>query len=124
MPIVARLGPASSLRLAYGAIVIGMLVLVFAGNAFLAAVFAITAGFGIGASSPLVGMYSREVFGPSSLGTAMGLVSLVFLVVGSIGPAAGGWVSVVTGSRAVPVLIGAAIAAAAIPLIKPAAATG
>lgn len=123
MPIVARLGPASSLRLAYGAIAVGMFVLAFAGNVVLAALFAITAGFGIGASSPLVGMYSREVFGPSSLGTAMGLVSLVFLVVGSIGPAAGGWVSEATGSRAIPVLIGAVVAAAAIPLIKPAAST-
>lgn len=119
MPIVSRLGTANSLRLAYAAIVIGMLLLTVASTPLVAAVFAIVAGFGIGASSPLVGMYSREVFGTASLGTAMGLLSLVFLVVGAIGPAVAGWIATATGSRALPVILGAVVAAAAIPLIRP-----
>lgn len=119
IPMVSRLGAANSLRLAYAAIVIGMLLLTVASTPFVAAVFAVVAGFGIGASSPLVGMYSRDVFGAASLGTAMGLLSLVFLVVGAIGPAAAGWIAAATGSRALPVALGAVVAAAAIPLIRP-----
>lgn len=117
MPIVRRLGPARSLQVAYAAIAIGLVLLSFAGTQWLAAVFALIAGFGIGASSPLVGMYSRDVFGEKSLGTAMGSMSMVFLVVGAIGPAAAGWVATATGSRALPVLGAAVLTLAAIPLV-------
>lgn len=103
MPIVRRLGVVGSLRLAYGATSLGILVLAFAGEPWLAAIYAALAGFGIGATSPLVGMYSSEVFGARSLGTAMGLLGMVFLVVGSIGPAAAGFIADSTGSRAIPV---------------------
>lgn len=109
MPIVTRLGPASSLRLSYTAIAVGMGLLTVAGNHVIAAVFALVAGFGIGASSPLVGMHARDVFGAASLGTSMGFVSLVFLVVGSMGPVGAGWIATVTGSRALPVLLGAGL---------------
>ena len=119
MPLVARLGPGGSLRLSYAAIALGMVILTVAGNPFLAALFAIVAGFGVGASSPLVGMYSREVFGAASLGTSMGLVSLVFLVVGSLGPAGAGWMVETTGSRTLPILISAGVAVAALFLIAP-----
>jgi len=118
MAIVARLGAAGALRLAYSAIAAGLIVLVFAGTAPVAAVFAVVAGFGVGASSPLVGMYSRAVFGSSSLGAAMGLLSLVFFLVGSLGPVAGGWISSAGGPRALPVILGAVTAAAAVPLIR------
>lgn len=118
MPIVRRLGPARSLQVAYAAIAIGLVLLSFAGTQWLAAVFALIAGFGIGASSPLVGMYSRDVFGEKSLGTAMGSMSMVFLVVGAIGPAAAGWVATATGSRALPVLGAAVLTLAAIPLVQ------
>lgn len=118
MPIVRRLGPARSLQVAYAAIAVGLVLLSFAGTQWLAAVFALIAGFGIGASSPLVGMYSRDVFGEKSLGTAMGSMSMVFLVVGAIGPAAAGWVATATGSRALPVLGAAVLTLAAIPLVQ------
>ena len=108
MPIVRRFGVVGSLRLAYGATSLGTLVLAIAGNPWFAALYAALAGFGIGATSPLVGMYSSEVFGARSLGTAMGLMGMVFLVVGSIGPAAAGFIADATGSRAIPVA-GAAV---------------
>jgi MFS family permease len=118
MPIVARLGTTGALRLSYGAISIGALLLAMAGSGWVAAGFAVVAGFGIGASSPLQGMHARIVFGASSLGTAMGLLSLVFMVIGSIGPAAAGIIATATGSRALPVFGGAVLTAAAIPLIR------
>ncbi len=118
MPMVARLGVANSLKLAYAAISVGALALAFAGNVLVAAFYAVVAGFGIGAVSPLVGMHSKEVFGERSLGTAMGLVSMVFLVVGAFGPAIAGWLAESTGSRAIPVAVSAIITLAASLLIR------
>lgn len=119
MPIVNRLQTTGALRLSYATIAIGAILLAFAGNPWLAGAFAVIAGFGIGASSPLQGMHARLVFGASSLGTAMGLLSLSFMVIGSIGPALAGVVATSTGSRAIPVLGGAVLTALAIPLIRP-----
>ncbi len=108
MPIVRRLGVTGSLRLAYLATSVGILALAFAGSSWLAATYAVVAGFGIGATSPLVGMHSSEVFGAKSLGTSMGLIGTVSLVVGSIGPVAAGFVADASGSRAIPV-VGASV---------------
>jgi MFS family permease len=117
MPIVHRLGTTGALRLSYGSIAVGAVLLAIAGTPVVAALFALVAGFGIGASSPLQGMHARLVFGASSLGTAMGLLSLVFMVIGAIGPALAGTIATATGSRALPVLGGAVLTALAIPLI-------
>jgi len=118
MPIVRRLQTTGALRLAYGSIAVGAVLLAFAGNPWVAAAFAVVAGFGIGASSPLQGMHARLVIGSSSLGTAMGLLSLAFMVIGSIGPALAGTIATATGSRAIPVLGGAVLTALAAPLIR------
>lgn len=118
MPIVRRLGVANSLRLAYVSMSLGALFLSVAGTPWLAALYAVLAGFGIGAVSPLVGMYSKEVFGQSSLGTAMGLMSLVFLVVGAGGPIAAGWVAESTGSRALPVAVSGGLTLLAALLVR------
>jgi predicted MFS family arabinose efflux permease len=103
MPLVRRFGVATSLRIAYAAIAAGALALAFSGNQVLAATYAVVAGFGIGAVSPLVGMHSRNVFGQASLGTAMGMVSLVFHIAIAVGPVVAAWVVDATGSRAIPV---------------------
>lgn len=118
MPLLSRLGVANTLRLSYTTIGLGALALAFAGTPLLAAAYALLAGFGIGAVSPLIGMHSKHVFGETSLGTAMGLVSLVFLVIGSIGPVMAGWVAETTGSRALPVAASAVLAVAAALLIR------
>ncbi len=118
MPIVRRLGVPNSLRLAYVSMSLGALFLSVAGTPWLAALYALLAGFGIGAVSPLVGMYSKEVFGQSSLGTAMGLMSLVFLVVGAGGPIAAGWVAESTGSRALPVAVSGGLTLLAAVLVR------
>ena len=120
MAIVRRIGAARALKVSYVAIAVGLVLLTLAGNHWVAAIFAVVAGFGIGASSPLVGMYSRDVFGEKSLGTAMGSMSMVFLVVGAPGPALAGWVATSTGSRALPVLASAVLSLGAAFLIGPA----
>lgn len=118
MPIVRRLGVAGSLKLAYAAISVGALALAFAGTSVVAAFYAVVAGFGIGAVSPLVGMHSKDVFGSQSLGTAMGLVSMVFLVVGALGPVIAGALAESTGSRAIPVAVSALVTLTAAILIR------
>lgn len=121
MPLVNRLGVVPAMRLAYAAIAAGAVVLAFAGTPLVAAVYALVAGFGIGAISPLVGIYARDVFGVDGLGTAMGAVSLVFQVAAAVGPPVAGWLAVQTGSRAVAV-VGAGVlsAVAAVVLRSPA----
>lgn len=109
MPIVRRIGVARALRVAYLAIAVGSLALAFAGNQVLAAVYAVVAGFGIGAVSPLVGMHSKNIFGAASLGTAMGLVSLAFQLAGALGPLMAATLAESTGSRGLPVAISAAV---------------
>jgi predicted MFS family arabinose efflux permease len=118
-PIVRWLGTGRSLQLAFVAIAAGTLLLAVAGSVPVALLYALVAGFGVGALSPLQGMYANEVFAPSSLGMAMGLLTFVFGTVGSVGPALAGWVAEATGSRAVPVAAAAAVALAAALLVRP-----
>lgn len=118
MPLVRRFGVANTLRIAYTAIAVGSIALAFAGSQTLAAVYALAAGFGIGAVSPLVGMHSKNVFGAAGLGTAMGLVSLVFLLANSVGPLGAAWIAEDTGSRAIPVAISGAIVACAALVVR------
>jgi hypothetical protein len=63
-------------------------------------------------------MHSKRVFGAASLGTAMGLVSLGFLIANSIGPIAAAWAAEVTGSRAMPVAVSAAVVLSAAFVVK------
>ncbi len=118
MPLVRRFGVANSLRVAYAAIAVGSVALAFSGNQVLAATYAVFAGFGIGAVSPLIGMHSKNVFGRPSMGTAMGLVSLVFLGASAVGPVGAAWLSASSGSRALPISISAAIMVAAALVIR------
>lgn len=123
-PIVNRLGTVGAQRLAIVSTSIGMVILAFAGSIPLAATFAVLAGFGIGAMSPLQGMHARSIFSETSLGGAMGFLSLVFLVGGSMGPAAAGFLATASGSRVVPVLASAVVILGAIAFIRPAAEGG
>lgn len=118
LPLVRRFGVVGSMRVAYGAIGVGTIVLAFAGAPWAAAIYAVVAGFGIGAVSPLIGMFSRDLFGAASLGTAMGVVSLVFQGVGALGPPLAGFLAVSTGSRAIPVLCAGVIAVASVGLLR------
>ena len=118
MAIVRRVGVAGALRISYAAVAVGSVALAFSGNQILAAVYAIVAGFGIGAVSPLVGMHSKNVFGATSLGTAMGMVSLVFLLANAVGPVGAAWIAETTGSRAIPVAISAGVVAMGALLVK------
>lgn len=118
MPIVRRLGIAGALRLSYVMIALGSIALAFAGNPLLAAAYALMAGFGIGAVSPLVGMHSKNIFHGAGLGTAMGLMNLVFQLSNAVGPTGAAWIAEGTGSRSVPIVISAFVVLSAALVVR------
>ncbi len=112
--LVARLGADRSLLVAFAAIAAGGAIVTVSGNVAVATLFAIVAGFGIGAFSPLQGMKAEELFDRSALGTTMGFYSSVLLLVGSIGPLLAGTLAERTGERrwVALIVIGSAVSAA------------
>lgn len=89
-PIVNWLGRDRALMLAFAAMTAGGVLLSAAGNVPVAVAFAVVAGFGIGAFSPLQGMKGEELFARDRLGATMGVYGAVLLLVGSPGPIIGG----------------------------------
>lgn len=89
-PIVNRLGRDRALMLAFAAMTLGGALLVVAGSVPVAVAFAVVAGFGIGAFSPLQGMKGEQLFDRDQLGATMGVYGAVLLLVGSPGPIIGG----------------------------------
>jgi MFS family permease len=81
----------------------------------MAGLFALVAGFGIGAVSPLQGIFADAVFDRSELGAMMGYLALVFGLTGAIGPAIAGILAEATGNRwwALVIAAGSGIAAVA-----------
>ncbi len=72
-PIVGRFGSRRALAAANMLIAVGAVLLFWAGSTGPALAFAVIAGLGIGAFSPLSGIFAYEVAGPSKVGTLMGM---------------------------------------------------
>lgn len=106
-PIVDRLGARRSTQLALWALFAGFLLLAGSGSVVVAVAFAVVAGFGIGAISPLQGIYTAELFDDDVLGSAMGFVTVLYASVGALGPAIVGALADATGSRLWAAVIGA-----------------
>jgi MFS family permease len=70
-------------------IVAGGVLLAFSGNVVVAVLFVIVGGVGIGAVSPLDGIYAREVLPTHDLGTLMGSMHFVGGFMAGIGPLVG-----------------------------------
>ncbi len=64
-------------------------------------------------------MHSKNVFGEASLGTALGLVSLVFLLASATGPILAALLAETTGSRSLPVMVSSIIVLGAAVVTKP-----
>ncbi len=98
-PVVARLGSDRALMLAFCAIATGGALLAISDNVAIAATFAVVAGLGVGAFSPLQGMKSEELFDRSVLGATMGFYSSVLQLAGSVGPVVASVASEAAGDR-------------------------
>ncbi len=112
--IMARLGNDGALLLAFVAMGIGGALLAFSGTLPVAVVFALVAGFGMGAFSPLQGIMSEELFDRRTLGAMMGFYGSVLLLAGSVGPVLAGVLAETTGDRrwAPAVVVAATVVAA------------
>jgi len=96
-PLVGWLGRDRALMTAFAAMSLGGALLAFAGSVPVAATFAVVAGFGIGAFSPLQGMKGEQLFERDRLGATMGVYGAVLLLMGSPGPILGGIILEQTG---------------------------
>ncbi|MEL6984729.1 MAG: MFS transporter, partial [Actinomycetota bacterium] len=122
-PIVERLGSSRSVALALGSISVSGVVLAFSGRVVPAVIFALLAGFGIGAMSPLQGIVVEELFDRDTLGATMGSYGLIGMGGGAIGPALAGILADTSGSRrgvTVIIVVCALVAAALALRIAPA----
>jgi MFS family permease len=117
-PLLRLVGSRVALMLAFGAIALSIGILTVAGSVPIALLFAITAGFGIGAHSPLHGIYAQELFDRRTLGATLGLYSSVMMFSGAIGPVGAGWLAEATGERRWAALLMAATAVGAIALMS------
>jgi MFS family permease len=84
-----------------------------AGTIPVAIAFAVLAGFGIGAFSPLQGIRSEELFDRAALGTTMGLLASISMTAGAIGPVVAGAIRDASGSPRAASWIAAVAALAA-----------
>ncbi len=103
--ILARFGPRSSIRLAFIFITTGLSLLFFAGNLVVALAYVALAGFGIGATSPLQGIYANELFERAHLGACMGVLTMVFGFSMALGPVMVGVLAEQTGNRSWGILV-------------------
>lgn len=98
-PLVEMFGANGALLVAFGAITGGGLLLTQAGSVPVALVFAVVAGFGIGAFSPLHGIKATEIFDARTMGATLGIFAAVQMVAGAAGPALTGVLAHQTGDR-------------------------
>ncbi len=97
--LLDRIEARAAVRLAFAAVTVGVAILAFAGNVAVALLYVVVAGFGIGATSPLQGIYADELFDREHLGASMGLLTMVFGLSTAVGPAVVGIVAGTVGSR-------------------------
>ena len=117
--IVARLGARGAIQLAYTTITLGVGVLILAGRVWVALIYVAVAGFGIGATSPLQGIYADELFEREQLGAAMGVLGMGFGLAGAVGPTLVGLLTDLAGSRWWGVAIAVAAGAGAVFQMRP-----
>lgn len=103
--LVRRLGARGALLLSLCSVLVGTGLLSVAGSVPMALLFAVVAGFGLGAYSPLQGIYAADLFEHESLGATMGMYTTISQLGGSIGPFLAGLIAEATGDRRWVVLL-------------------
>jgi len=111
--LTRTIGTQRSLQLAFGAVAIGIALLAAARHPVLAIAYVVIAGLGIGAISPLQGVYASELFDNRHLGHAMGVAAMIFGLSGAAGPLLVAVLSDMTDTRWWAIAVAAPAAAAA-----------
>ncbi len=120
--LVRWLGTSRALQLAFGAIGLGAGLLGVTVNPLVGLAYVVLAGFGIGATSPLQGIYGTELFESRKLGQGMGVITMIFGLSASISPAVVSVLNEVAASRWWGVVIAVAASFVAALLLRPVAA--
>jgi len=84
--VLRRVSARRALRTAKVMVAFGAVLLAFSGNLVLAIGFVVVAGAGLGAVSPLEGIYAREVLPAHDLGVLMGSLHLTLGLASGVGP--------------------------------------
>lgn len=113
-----RWGSRRLLRAAY-AVSTGGVALLLIGEPISATAFAVIAGAGIGATSPLQAIHAQSVFDEGDLGLLMGMQGAVVGIAGGVGPVLGGVLQDSTGSWSLVVIAAAVALAIAALLLRP-----
>jgi MFS family permease len=115
--VIERMGAGSALRWAYALTAVSAVLLLGAGNLVVAGGFTLVAGVAIGALAAAEGIYAAEVVDEETLGTQLGVQSLLRGLGAAVGPVAAGVLVDATGSRVTALLFAAVasgVAAAAL----------
>ena len=115
---LSRWGSAPLLLAAYTVSAVGMMLLLV-GEVAAAVAFAVLAGAGIGATSPLQAIHSRDRFAAADLGLLMGMQGAVLGLAGGIGPLVGGAIRDATGSWTWVIVVATASLALAAMQMRP-----
>jgi MFS family permease len=109
--MLARAPTRRLLTVALGAIAAGAVLLAASGSIAVALGFAAVAGFGIGAWSPLQGVYAESLFDRRTLGTTLGLYAAIGMMFGALGPLVAGPITDATADPRLAAIIAAVVAA-------------
>lgn len=104
-PVVARFGTRQSLSGALALVGVSGLLLLTSSTFLVAGLFALVAGVGLGAMSPLSGLYAQELFDDAHLGLLMGARATIRQVFWAAGPFVAGILVDATGSTKVASLM-------------------
>lgn len=116
--VLGRWSARASLRAAKFAVGGGALLLAATSSITVAVLFVIVAGAGIGAVSPLEGIYAREVLPPHDLGTLMGALHLLLGVAAGLGPVVAGLIVDLSGRTSSGLVLAAVAAFVAAGLLR------
>lgn len=114
LTVLLRWLPAQRLLVAaLAAVAVGAALVGVAGTIVIGVLFAVCAGFGIGAYSPLQGIAAEELVDRRALGASMGIFASVHMVAGALGPVAAGRVADRTGDVRWAAVVATVVAVAA-----------
>lgn len=118
-PVVERFGAGRTLEVTYLLIAASAVLLAFSGSLVVAIAFTLVAGVGIGALPAVEGIVATDLVDQDTLGTSLGLFSLVRGLGAAFGPVVGGLLVDATGGRGAALALVLAAGAAAAVVLPP-----
>jgi MFS family permease len=115
--LIRRVGSRNTLRLSHFLVAVSCMLLPFSGSVPAAVLFAVVAGFAIGALVPVESIFSADAVPGSSIGMVLGVSSLTRGVGAALGPVLGGALTTAVGTRTPALLLAGVVAFGAVVLV-------